>query len=42
VFDTITIKRSDPVLIDEIRFGSSYNNIIGIFDPPEGTVITVK
>ena len=40
-YDTLTWRRGDVVVFDEIRFGSSYDNVLGIPDPPKGTVITL-
>ena len=41
-FDTLTWARGDKVMLDEIRFGGSYTNVLGAFDPPSGTVINLQ
>ena len=33
-FDTLTFRRGDKPVLDEIRFGSSYNDVIGASDGP--------
>ena len=40
--DTITFTRGDPVVLDEIRFAATYDEVIGIAAPPAGTLLLVK
>jgi hypothetical protein len=41
-FDTLTFRRGDKPILDEIRFGSSYNDVIGadLVGPPDMTAPT--
>jgi hypothetical protein len=41
-YDTITFTRGDPVVLDEIRFAATYDEVIGIAPPPGGTLLIVK